>query len=167
VPTLSRQLRRAFTLTEVAVCTVVLGVIATVLLPVINAAISNYAAANQLRDTADQIDFALARVLTALNEAPPGAALGTLDITSATASSIQFSNGRGFRLNGSTLEERVGSDFLPLARNVTAFSITYLAADGSTSTISTPNDTQRFIVSLRINATELNGIAFPRVRISG
>jgi len=157
--------RAAFTLVEVVVSVVVLGVVAAVTLPLIGAVANSYSAAADVRERTERVAFALDRCVRLLREAPAGADASTVGVVSAGTDSVLLSNGRGIELSGGVLLLREGSSTAPLCRNVSSFSIGCLATDGVTSTVATPGATHSFHVALTADGVTLAGAAFPRSRM--
>lgn len=159
--------RRAFTLVEMICAVVVVAVSASIVVPVVNAAIDNYAASRTIRARTDDAAFALERIVRIIREAPAGVAPATLGIDVATPTSLLFADGNGVSLAGDVLTLSAGLSSSPLCRGVSAFSIDYLGEDGVTSTLGSPETTQRFLVMLRIGDSEFRVVAAPRTRIFG
>lgn len=155
----------AFTLVEVMVSVVVLGVIAAVTLPVVSGVTNSYAAAADVREKTERVAFAMDRCLRLLRECPAGADASAVSITSASPSAVVLGDGRGLQLSGTDLLLLSGSSTSPLCRNVTAFVITYRGTDGTTSTQGTPGSTHCFDVSITADGVTLSGSAFPRARM--
>ena len=158
---------RAFTLVELTVTVVVMGIVAALLIPVIHGAADAYGSSVSTRQVSERVAYAMERTLRLLRDVPLGASDATVGISAAAGDSITFSDGRRLRLDsGSLILTDSGVD-APLCRQVQTFEITYLASDGTTSTISTPTTTQRFNVTIRSGDFELRGSAFARVRAGG
>lgn len=158
--------RRAFTLIELITAITVLGVIAAVLLPIINGAADSYAGAAVLRAGADRAGFAMDRCLQTLRESPVGSVAGTLDIASAGPDRVVFGDGHGIEFTDGVLYLRDSADSAsPLCRDVTEFVISYVGADGVTSTVTSPANTHRFYVTIRVGDVGLSAGAFPRVLV--
>ncbi|CAG1008094.1 hypothetical protein PHYC_03518 [Phycisphaerales bacterium] len=167
--TRQHRLRRAATLVELIVSITVIAVVAGVSLPVIHGATDAYASAAEIRRAAERGAYAMEKTVRLLRDAPEGAAPGTLGLSKAAASEVIFSDGRGLRLDGTTLRyvQPDGSEPV-LCEDVEEFTVTYLAKDGATSMISTPQDTQRFHVTLKVRGFELRTCVMARLRmISG
>lgn len=159
--------RRAFTLVEMICAVVVVAVSASIVVPVVNAAIDNYAASRTIRAQTDDAAFALERIVRIIREAPPGVAPGTVGIETATPTSFLLADGNGFSLAGDVLNLTAGLSSSPLCRGVSAFNIDYLGEDGVTSTLAAPETTQRLLVTLRIGDSEFRVVAAPRTRVFG
>jgi len=157
--------RPAFSLVEVLVSIVVLGVIAAVLLPLIGSVAGAYAAAADVRERTERVAFALDRCVRLLRETPAGADASTVAVAGAAADHVLFSDGRGLEVSGGVLLLRSGSGTAPLCRGVTSFQITFLASDGVTSTLAAPQGTHCFRVALTADGVTLVGAAFPRCRM--
>ena len=156
---------RAFTLVEVIVSVVVIGVIAAVILPVIGAATGAFAAAADTRERTERVAFALDRCVRLLRETPAGSDASTVGVSGASTTHVLFSDGRGLEVSGGVLLLREGSTTFPLCRNVTAFSLSFLATDGVTSVVATPGAAHSFRVSLTADGVSLTAAAFPRARM--
>lgn len=148
---------------ETVVSLIIVGVIAGVSMPLIASAADNAVVARRTRRSADGATFALERVVRLLRDCPGSA--NSTNITTASASSITFSDGRGLRLSGTDLIliKSAGVESV-LATDVTTFQIGYLADDGKTSTLATPASTHRFTIRLVKDSVELQSAAFPRCR---
>lgn len=158
--------RGAFTLVELVTAIAVLGVIAAVLLPIINGAADSYAGAAALRAGADRAGFAMDRCLQTLRESPAGSVAGSLDITTAASDRVIFGDGHGIEYLDGVLYLRDSADSAsPLCRDVNEFVISYVGADGVTSTASSPANTHRYYVTLRVGEVGLSAAAFPRVLV--
>lgn len=159
--------RRAFTLVELTVTVVVMGVIAAMLIPVIHGAADAYGSSVSTRQTSERVAYAMERTLRLLRDVPLGAVAGTVGIPSASSDQVTFSDGRRLRLDSGTLLYTDSGVESPLCRRVETFRIDYLGEDGVSSTLSTPANTQRFNVTISSDGFELRGAAFARVRVGG
>lgn len=157
--------RPAFTLVELVAAMTVLAVVAAVLAPVMSAAGDAYASAVSLRRGTERAAFAMERAVQVLREAPAGVAAGTLGVSSASTSMVLFTDNRGLELEAGVLYLLDPAGRAVLCRGVTAFELTYLAADGQTSVIATPAQTQRFHVRLSASGVELRAAVFARARM--
>lgn len=158
---------RAFTLVELTVTVVVMGIVAALLIPVIHGAADAYASSVSTRQISERVAYAMERTLRLLRDVPLGASDGTVGISAAADDGITFSDGRSLRLESGSLILTDSGVEAPLCREVQIFEITYLSNDGMTSTISTPTSTQRFNVTIKSGNFELRGSAFARVRTGG
>ncbi len=158
--------RRGLTLLEVTLSIVIVGVIAAIVVPVTASLGDAYASAADTREAAEDAGFALDRVVRLLREVPEGSAGGQVGIVRADADAVEFTDNRGVELSGSdlVLTDEFGVQGV-LCRQVTAFEIGYLAADGVTDCSATPEQTRRFTVRLVVRGVELRGVAFARVTI--
>lgn len=162
----TRMHQSGFTLLELLAAIVVMSVISATLMPVISSASESYAAARHVRSTTEHAAFALDRVTRITRQAPIGAGDTGVSITSSSASAIEFGDGTGFQLLGSTLEMLVpGDDPVPLCFDVDSFTISYLADDGITDISQTPELTHRFVYTIVVDGVELNVLVFPRIWI--
>jgi prepilin-type N-terminal cleavage/methylation domain-containing protein len=158
--------RRGFTLLEVTVTVVILGIISASVVPIVFTAGDAYANAANTRRTAEKTAYAMERVIRALRDTPAGATRGTVAISTAATSQIRFTSGKGIELTGMTLYERATDGTLsPLCDQVTDFTLAYLGSDGVTSTIGTPANTQRYNIRMVCNGFELRSSALARVRV--
>ncbi len=160
------QSRTGFTLLEMLAAILVMSIIAATLMPVIGAASDSYAVARQARSSTERAGFALDRITRIARQAPIGALDTGIGITTATTDSIEFSDGSGVQLLGTTLEMLVaGDDPVPLCSYVESFSVQYLGDDGVSNTILTPSLTRRFVFSITTQGIEMTVLAHPRVWI--
>lgn len=157
--------RSAFSLVEVVASVVVLGVVAAVLLPLISGVAGAYAAAADVREKTERVAFALDRCVRLLRETPAGADASTVAIDVAADDLVRFSDGRGLELSGDVLLLRTPSGTSPLCRAVSSFQVSFLAADGVTSTLAVPADTHSYHVSIVADGVTLGAAAFPRCRM--
>jgi prepilin-type N-terminal cleavage/methylation domain-containing protein len=163
---LIRRAPRAFTLVEVTVTVIILGLIGATVAPIIFGAGEAYTTASTVRRTAEKSAYAMERVIRLLRDAPPGPTRGTVNITTAGSSQVRYADGRGIELTGTTLYERfTDGTTSPLCEGVSGFTIAYLRDDGQTSSTATPADTQRFNVTLICNSFELRSSALARTRV--
>lgn len=153
--------RAAFTMLELVASLTLIAIIAGVLAPVLTSAGDELAATRRLRAASDDAFFALNAVTRLLREAPAGVTT-RLGLAQANATGLTFTDARGVRLNGQTLEilDDAGRA-APVARAVTEFRIDYLDDDGVTP--AQPADAHRFHVTLTVNGMTLTGVVFPRV----
>jgi prepilin-type N-terminal cleavage/methylation domain-containing protein len=135
-------MRPAFTLVETIAVILVLGVLSVVTTPLILSAGDAFGQAALARERTEDASMALERIVRALREAPDqSGAPGTPDITTATATSIEFADGTEIELLGTTLWLALpGEAAAPVCQHVTAFELTYLNAGGGTITVSSPTD---------------------------
>jgi type II secretory pathway pseudopilin PulG len=156
----------AFTILELLAAIVVMSVISVTLMPVMSAASESYTVSRQVRSSTERAGFAIDRILRVIREAPIGTDNSGVGITSATSSSVEFSDGSGLQLTGTTLEMLVpGSSPVPLCFDVELFEIQYFADDGVTSSSLTPSTTHRFGIKLTTDNVTMSAVAFPRVWI--
>lgn len=156
----SGRTARGFSLLELVASLVVISVIAAVLAPVLTSATDAIVTARDLRRASDDAGFAMATVTRVLREIPTGAGV-SLGLQSADTTFVVFDDGRGVRLNGSTLEALTSTATAPIARDVTAFEIVYIASDGRTPC--EPTEAQRFHITMTVRGMTLGGVVFPRV----
>jgi len=155
-----------FTLIELLAAIVVMSVISATIMPVIASASDSYVVARQVRSTTEHAAFALDRVTRITRQAPIGANDSGVDVTSALSSAIEFGDGTGVQLLGTTLEMLVpGENAVPLCFDVESFTIEYLGDDGVTNTAQTPELTQRFAYSIVVDGVTLKVLALPRIWI--
>jgi len=154
----------AFTLIELLASIVVMSIISVTLLPVIGAASDGYASSRAVRSSTERAGFALDRITRIARQAPIGSGDVGVGITSASSNSIEYADGSGVQLVGSTLEMLVlGASPVPLCFDVDSFSIDYYADDGITSTSLTPTLTHRFVFTIVTQGVELSVLVHPRV----
>lgn len=160
------QIHHGFTLLELLASIIVMSIISVTLMPVIGAASESFAVARQVRSSTERAGFALDRVTRVIRQAPIGADNTGVGVSSATASSLTFSDGTGFQLIGSTLEMLVvGNDPVPLCLDVDEFQVVYIGDDGVTNTVNRPTITHRFMVRVETDGIELTTVVHPRVWI--
>ena len=162
----NRRARPAISLLETILSISLMGVIGASVLPLVVAASESYEASSTSRRAMQRAAFALDRTLQILREAPGDVATGQLDIAEATPSRIVFLDNTGITLQGTTLMliDEQGAQ-KPLCTAVTDFTITYLADDSTTDTITTPEITHRFNVSITTASLTLAGTAFARLHV--
>jgi prepilin-type N-terminal cleavage/methylation domain-containing protein len=157
--------QRAFTLIELIASMVIIGFVASVAVPLIGAASDSFVTSSNNRDETERLSHAMDRAIRLLRAAPstaPGS--GQPDIAVAATDNIEFADGAGLELIGTTLWlTPAGGTASPLCAGVSAFVISYLGEDGTTSTILTPENTQRFVIRIAAGAQELRGAAFLRI----
>jgi len=160
--------RGAFTLVEILASIVVISVVAAVVLPVITGATDTYSNAATTRRAAERGSYAMERTIRLLRDTPEGVTTDTVGISTAAADSILFTDGRGLSLSGTTLSLRdTDGTTAALCEDVTTFTITYFGEDGVTSTIATPNTTQRYNITIVSGGFELRSSTLARVRAMG
>jgi hypothetical protein len=151
------------------VCAItVLAAVVSGVLPVVSGATTAYATATRARDVSENTAYALDRVLLLLRDTPVRTTDGHADLASASATHATLGDGRGVRLDGTTLT-LVAADgtTAPLLRGVEAFEIGAFSQAGTTSTLGTPGSTWVYTVRLRASGFELRGLAFVRARSMG
>lgn len=159
-------LRQGFTLLEVLAAVLIMGVIGAVVLPVVATASESYTVTREVRNSTEQVAFALDRVSRVVRQAPIGAGDTGLGVQTASASSLEFTDGTGFRLEAGDLVMLVpGEDAALLCAEVDSLEISYLASDGQTSTLATPTETHRIVVTMGVGQLRMSVIAHPRVWI--
>ena len=154
----NKRAQRAFTLIELTVVMVVVGIVAGLGAGIIVEAGRAYSFSLAATDATDDAQFALDRLCTELSQL----AVQT-DITSIGPESVTFdldSTSRTFQLVGTELRR----DSNALATNVTAFDLTYYASDGAIA--SNPADVWRIAASIAITRNDvtsrLRREVFPR-----
>ena len=154
----NKRAQRAFTLIELTVVMVVVGIVAGLGAGIIVEAGRAYSFSLAATDATDDAQFALDRICAELSQlASP------TDISAIGADSITFdldSTSRTFQLVGTELRR----DSNALATNVTAFDLTYYASDGAIA--SNPADVWRIAASIAITRNDvtsrLRREVFPR-----
>jgi prepilin-type N-terminal cleavage/methylation domain-containing protein len=160
------KLMRGFTLLEVLAAVLIMGVIGAVVLPVVTTASESYTVTRYVRNSTERVAFALDRVSRVVRQAPIGADDTGIGVQSASASSLEFTDGTGFRLEAGNLVMLVpGEDAALLCEDVDTLEISYLGADGVTSTLATPTETHRIVVTMGVGQLRMSVLAHPRVWI--
>lgn len=155
--------QRGFTLVELIVSIVVLGILAGIGGPLVLGAGDSYAKASQMREAADDISFGMERCIRLLRETPMGAISGEAGIVRAEPGAVEFNDGSGLELASGTLELLlIDGTRAPLVRNVDSFTIEYIGADGVTDTSGFPSQTKRYVITLAAGGIELRSAAFFR-----
>ncbi|MCA9304624.1 MAG: prepilin-type N-terminal cleavage/methylation domain-containing protein [Phycisphaerales bacterium] len=158
--------RRGVTLLELVAAITVLSIIAAVVMPVIISATESYATARTLRSSTESLAFASDQLQRVIRSAPSGAGGEGLGVSVGTTQRIEFSDGTGFELDGTDLSILVpGADPALICRDVESFTISYIAADGSSNAISTPTEAHRIGFMIQCEGSVVSGVAFPRVWI--
>ncbi len=153
-----------FTLLEAMVTTVVLGVIASVTLPLISSATDIYAASAKASSVVDELTFSMDRVVQVLREAPAGSTQGTIGVDSASSTMVRFTDGTGCRVDAGALLLRYsnGSEGT-VATGIDSLELRFIAADGSDA-MASPETTQRFEIEVSMDGLVLRSVAFCRSR---
>lgn len=158
---------RAFTLVEALAVISLLGIMAAGTLPIVQGVATNAAASDRLRRATESNAFAMDRVTRMLRDVPAGTTPGTIALASASAKGVELGNGQAIEFKGDELlYQSASGDSDVLATNVSDFQISYLASDGTTSTLATPETTQRFLVRCVIDGFELRVVILPRARLT-
>lgn len=162
----SNPSRRAFTLIELLAAITVMSIISVTLMPVISSATESYIVSRQIRSSTERAGFALDRITRIARQAPIGAGDSGVGIQTAGVDSVEFTDGTGVRLLGTTLEMLVpGRNPVPLCFDVSSFAIQYLADDGLTNTSLSPTLTHRLVFTIATENVELAVLVHPRVWI--
>lgn len=159
-------IRAAFTLLEVVAAVVVLSIITVVVMPVVQVTLQHYAAGVSERAAAERAAFAIDRCVRVLREVPVDDS-GLAGLATMESDTVILSDGSGLELDGDTLLLRAaGGEGHPLCTGVSAFSLVYLAADGTTATTD-PALIERVNVTLAADGVEMGAAAYLRGRIGG
>jgi len=163
-----RLVHRAFSLIEVIMAIVVIGIIGSMVLPIVSGSADAYAASSDARMSTERVSFALEKCMRILRESPGSPTTIELDISQASSTSLFFDDGSGIELVGSDLM-LIDTDGArsPVCRAVTRFELQLLASDGTTSTLNDLASTQRFTIEIESGGITLIGAAFPRVLMVG
>ena len=160
------QYQHGFTLLELLVSVVLMGVIGSVLLPVVSSASDSYTTTREVRNATERMAFALDRMSRMVRQAPIGADDEGVGIRMATASSIEFTDGSGFRLESNQILMLVpGGSPVLLCDDIDQLQITLIGADGVTSTVASPQNTHRVVVMAQTGSLRMSVVAHPRVWI--
>ncbi len=162
----SPQQRRGATLVETLLALSVLSIGGLACVPLLSAAADVLDAFGAASRTVDHAAYALDRVGRLLREAPAGVSSGEIAVASALPGEVVFENGAGLRLAGGDLWlVSDGEPDAPLCRDVTAFVIEYIGADGVSDVSATPELTHRFHITLETADVRLRSAFFVRTRI--
>ncbi len=162
----TRRAACGFTLLELLIGIVVMGVVGAVTLPVMSAATDAFVESAKARRIADDAAFALERCTRLLRDIPPGAASGEIAIETATATAIRLSDGRGLERVGSELVERRSDGTLAvLCEGVEELEFVLLLDDGISSASGSPQLTHRIHLSLTVGPFNVRTVVFPRARV--
>lgn len=156
---------RGFTLIELMASTVIVGILAGVVAPIILQLSTAHGLSSEQRQAAQAVGAATERVVRMIREAP-ALTVGSHspDITTAAPSLLQFGSGHRVELIGSTLWLTVpGESASPLLQNVSLFNLTYLGDDGVTDTSLSLLVTQRINIRLAAGGFEIDTAAFIRI----
>jgi type II secretory pathway pseudopilin PulG len=161
-----RSCSTAFTLVEAILAIAIIGIIASIAMPVIVGAGDAYAHSAVTRRIAEKGAYAMERTIRLLRDAPSGDERGTVGIAQASSQMVRFEDGRGVELSGTTLSLRAADGTLAtLCDAVDIFELEFRAADGVTDTTANPAETQRFSVVISTGGFELRSAALARVRV--
>jgi prepilin-type N-terminal cleavage/methylation domain-containing protein len=132
---------KAFTLIEVIVCLVLVGIMAAIAGMGLVKITEGYIFAKQNAETAQKAQIAIARIVKELSAVcPPTSTSGCLGITAKSDTSVTYTRLQGtapvtntINLSGTTVQIQVGTGtaFAPLIENVTGFTLAYLDAAGA------------------------------------
>lgn len=152
-----------FTMVELIVSIIVLGILAAIGGPLVLGVGESYARASKIREAADDVAFGMERCIRLLRETPMGVTNGEPDIIRAEAGAVEFNDGSGLELAGTTLELLLADGTrAPLVRDVDTFIIQYIGADGVTDTSGLPSQTRRYVLTLGAGGIELRSAVFFR-----
>jgi len=158
--------RAGFTLLELLAAVVVMSIISVTLMPVIASASDSYVVARQARGSTERAAFALDRLTRVVRQAPIGEDEAGVGIVNSSLSSVEFADGSGFELIGTTLELLVpGGDSVPLCMEVDSITVGYIGDDGVTDVRLTPGLTHRFEIEIETQGVVMSVLAHPRVWI--
>lgn len=163
----ARRPSRAFTMLEAVVSITVVALIAVTVLPLMTSAGDAYATASTTRKTAENVAYAMDRIVAMLRDTPAGAVTGTVGISTAAASNVVFTDGRALSLSGTDLMLTAGGQSTVLLRNVTTFSLSYLGQTGMISTAASPTTTWNYRITLVAGGFELRSAACIRIKGGG
>jgi prepilin-type N-terminal cleavage/methylation domain-containing protein len=159
-----QRFRSGFTLLELMASVLIMGVISAVLLPVISASSDAYTVTREIRANTENMAFAIDRIARIIREAPIGTDSTGLGVQTATVSTITFTDGTGFELDTDGIMMLVpGESPTLLCPDVDSIQIQYFASDGVTSTLVTPTETHRIVVTITTGQLQMSIVAFPRV----
>lgn len=156
---------RGFTLIELMASTVIIGILAGVVAPIVLQLAIAHGVSSEQRQAAQAVGAATERVVRMIREAPSlTSGSSSVDITTGSATVLQFGSGHRVELIGSTLWLTVpGQSASPLLQGVSLFSMSYIGDDGVTNTSGALSTTQRINIQLAAGGFELNTAAFIRI----
>jgi len=159
---------RGLTLVETMASIVVVSVMAAVCMPMIDGATEAYVQSSSLRRSTESVSFALDRSVRLIRAIPLGSDNTSVAISTMTANSIRFVDGRGLEMSGTSLllRDATGATGV-LCEGVQTFTLAPLASDGVTSSLSTPGETRRVNITIKAASVEMRGTAFIRVGALG
>ncbi len=159
------MIRRGMTLLEVMASIVILSIAATAVLPVIDASARTYSETARTRNETGRIRYAMDRAIRIIRQAPPGDTSGTIGITRFDAQTIEFTDGTGLELSGTSLMLLDATqDDAVLLDDVDTFEIVALDTDGVTEVpADAPETAYVYRVRIATADAELRTMVFPRV----
>ncbi len=121
-----------FTLIELIAVIVIISTLSSVVGSLVHESVKIYAGASAQREAQERHGFALERMVRAMREAAPlVGSTGTPGLVTADINQCAFEDGTAFQLSGTdVLMTPAGGASGPLARNVTAFELSYIGEDG-------------------------------------
>lgn len=158
--------RRAFTLLECMLALMVIAVIGALIVPLLQTSANNLAAATNTSRAIDRCAYAIDRIARELREGEVDGTTGDMLLQIADVDDVRFVSGRGVELDAGTLYLHDDAGVrAPLVDGVETLVVRYIGEDGVTDTRTTPEQTQRFEVELRVGGLTLRTAALPRARM--
>lgn len=158
---------RGFSLLEAMAAVMTLAVVAALVSPVVSSSSEAYVSAMSTRRATERVGFAMERCIRLIREIPPSSGGGGVGLSSVASDSLTLEDGSGVRLEDGVLRLLVpGGGAATLLSGVTAFEVTALAADGTTSTMGSARDTRRINVRIESGGLGMSSAAFIRSGVS-
>jgi len=142
---------RGFTLIEVVITLIVVGVLATIGARIMSTAFQTYFAGREIAQDDAQVRYALERMTRELRTVRSPA-----DLTISTQNKIKFvdvaNTTISYRLSGTQLQRSQDNEtsFQPLAENINTLTITYLRSDGQTAELFSGNPLLVYYISAQL-----------------
>ena len=162
-----RERSGGFTLVELTMSIVVLGIIAVGMLPIMAGSLSSYAAASTAEGASRDAGYAVEQLVRQIRELPAGEEPGEVGLVEVSASRLEATNGLVIERIGTELWlTRPGVDAGLLCEGVEEFTLTAFAPDGRTAPESV-SGTHRVRIELSVRGFDLVTDVFVRARMTG